>query len=146
MKQKSVRHSQRLYRRGLSKGRIFLSQPRLAPIICLTIMFSALIWHIRVVMMVLSGLFVCFSQLWNSDHAHVLEACKDSLNKLRLDYLDLYLVHFPIATKHTGERSFSVANCVPFPTSGNIRFSLFNFKNILLILIPLQELVQPQVP
>ncbi|RXH92986.1 hypothetical protein DVH24_013562 [Malus domestica] len=41
-------------------------------------------------------------QLWNSDHGHVVEACKDSLKKLRLDYLDLYLVHFPVATKHTG--------------------------------------------
>ncbi|XP_059654986.1 NADP-dependent D-sorbitol-6-phosphate dehydrogenase-like [Cornus florida] len=42
------------------------------------------------------------SKLWNSDHGHVLEACKDSMKKLRLDYLDLYLVHFPIATRHTG--------------------------------------------
>ncbi|TXG64674.1 hypothetical protein EZV62_011668 [Acer yangbiense] len=40
--------------------------------------------------------------LWNSDHGHVVEACKDSLKKLQLDYLDLYLVHFPVATKHTG--------------------------------------------
>ncbi|KAF8405336.1 hypothetical protein HHK36_010240 [Tetracentron sinense] len=40
--------------------------------------------------------------LWNSDHGHVLEACKDSLKKLRLDHLDLYLVHFPVATRHTG--------------------------------------------
>uniref|UniRef100_A0A2N9IFG9 NADP-dependent oxidoreductase domain-containing protein n=1 Tax=Fagus sylvatica TaxID=28930 RepID=A0A2N9IFG9_FAGSY len=40
--------------------------------------------------------------LWNSDHGHVVEACKDSMKKLQLDYLDLYLVHFPIATKHTG--------------------------------------------
>ncbi|XP_078178152.1 NADP-dependent D-sorbitol-6-phosphate dehydrogenase-like [Carex rostrata] len=42
------------------------------------------------------------TKLWNSDHGHVLEACQDSLKKLRLDYLDLYLVHFPIATRHTG--------------------------------------------
>ncbi|CAI5517114.1 unnamed protein product [Closterium sp. Naga37s-1] len=42
------------------------------------------------------------SKLWNSDHAHVREACQQSLKDLRLDYLDLYLVHFPIATKHTG--------------------------------------------
>ncbi|KAK1261863.1 NADP-dependent D-sorbitol-6-phosphate dehydrogenase [Acorus gramineus] len=42
------------------------------------------------------------AELWNSDHGHVLEACKDSLNKLKLDYLDLYLIHFPIATRHTG--------------------------------------------
>ncbi|GMY05635.1 NADP-dependent D-sorbitol-6-phosphate dehydrogenase [Fagus crenata] len=42
------------------------------------------------------------TKLWNSDHGHVVEACKDSLKKLQLAYLDLYLVHFPIATKHTG--------------------------------------------
>ncbi|KAM1814909.1 hypothetical protein EV2_028988 [Malus domestica] len=42
------------------------------------------------------------ASLWNSDHGHVVKACKDSLKKLRLDYLDLYLVHFPVATKHTG--------------------------------------------
>ncbi|KAK9942784.1 hypothetical protein M0R45_008432 [Rubus argutus] len=42
------------------------------------------------------------SKLWNSDHGHVVEACKDSLKKLQLDYLDLYLIHFPIASTHTG--------------------------------------------
>ncbi|KAL0356617.1 UNVERIFIED_CONTAM: NADP-dependent D-sorbitol-6-phosphate dehydrogenase [Sesamum calycinum] len=42
------------------------------------------------------------TKLWNSDHGHVVEACKDSLKKLRLGYLDLYLVHFPVATRHTG--------------------------------------------
>ncbi|KAK2665457.1 hypothetical protein Ddye_004031 [Dipteronia dyeriana] len=42
------------------------------------------------------------SKLWNSDHGHVIEAFKNSLEKLQLDYLDLYLVHFPIASTHTG--------------------------------------------
>jgi aldehyde reductase len=42
------------------------------------------------------------TKLWNSDHGHVEGACKDSLKKLQLDYLDLYLVHFPVATRHTG--------------------------------------------
>ncbi|XP_030944827.1 NADP-dependent D-sorbitol-6-phosphate dehydrogenase-like [Quercus lobata] len=42
------------------------------------------------------------TKLWNSDHGHVVEVCKDSLTKLQLDYLDLYLLHFPIATSHTG--------------------------------------------
>ncbi|XVF67832.1 hypothetical protein PTKIN_Ptkin10aG0153100 [Pterospermum kingtungense] len=42
------------------------------------------------------------TKLWNTDHGHVLEACKDSLKKLQLDYLDLYLLHFPVAIKHTG--------------------------------------------
>ncbi|CAO2033860.1 unnamed protein product [Urochloa humidicola] len=41
------------------------------------------------------------TKLWNSDHGHVIEACKDSLKKLKLDYLDLYLIHFPVATRHT---------------------------------------------
>ncbi|KAL4337043.1 hypothetical protein AHAS_Ahas12G0070700 [Arachis hypogaea] len=42
------------------------------------------------------------TKLWNSDHGHVIEACKGSLKKLQLDYLDLYLVHFPVATRLTG--------------------------------------------
>ncbi|GAV92241.1 Aldo_ket_red domain-containing protein [Cephalotus follicularis] len=42
------------------------------------------------------------TKLWNSDHGHVVEACKDSLKKLKLQYLDLYLIHFPVATRHTG--------------------------------------------
>ncbi|KAF6169486.1 hypothetical protein GIB67_004767 [Kingdonia uniflora] len=49
------------------------------------------------------------TKLWNSDHGHVLEACKDSLKKLQLEYLDLYLVHFPVATKHTGVGATSSA-------------------------------------
>src|SRR6185295_20080196 len=39
------------------------------------------------------------SKLWNTNHRaeHVRPACERSLRDLRLDYLDLYLVHFPIA-------------------------------------------------
>jgi D-xylose reductase len=42
------------------------------------------------------------SKLWNSNHApeHVRPALERTLDDLRLDYLDLYLIHFPIATKH----------------------------------------------
>lgn len=41
------------------------------------------------------------SKLWNTYHAaeHVRPAVERSLTDLNLDYLDLYLIHFPIATK-----------------------------------------------
>ena len=41
------------------------------------------------------------SKLWNSYHAreHVRSALERTLRDLRLDYLDLYLVHFPIAQR-----------------------------------------------
>jgi diketogulonate reductase-like aldo/keto reductase len=42
------------------------------------------------------------SKLWNDKHApkDVLAACKQSLRDLRLEYLDLYLVHWPFPNFH----------------------------------------------
>ena len=41
------------------------------------------------------------SKLWNTFHRkeNVLAACKRSLADLGVDYLDLYLIHFPISLK-----------------------------------------------
>lgn len=42
------------------------------------------------------------SKLWNTDHRRqdVRTAVERSLRDLQLDYLDLYLIHFPIALEH----------------------------------------------
>lgn len=42
------------------------------------------------------------TKLWNTNHAaaHVRAAAERSLGDLKLDYLDLYLIHFPIALEH----------------------------------------------
>src|SRR5205809_1842742 len=42
------------------------------------------------------------SKLWNDKHAEndVIPSCRQSLSDLRLDYLDLYLVHWPFPNFH----------------------------------------------
>lgn len=44
------------------------------------------------------------SKLWNTCHKkeHVVQACRQSLEHLQLDYLDLYLVHHPYSWKFLG--------------------------------------------
>lgn len=40
------------------------------------------------------------SKVWNDKHGQVVESCRQSLQDLQLDYLDLYLVHWPFPNFH----------------------------------------------
>ena len=40
------------------------------------------------------------SKVWNDRHGQVIESCQKSLEDLGLDYLDLYLVHWPFPNFH----------------------------------------------
>ena len=40
------------------------------------------------------------SKVWNDMHDKVIESCKQSLANLQMDYLDLYLVHWPFPNYH----------------------------------------------
>lgn len=40
------------------------------------------------------------SKVWNDRHDDVIESCKQTLRDLQLDYLDLYLTHWPFANYH----------------------------------------------
>ncbi len=40
------------------------------------------------------------SKVWNDSHGRVAESCRQSLRDLRLDHLDLYLVHWPFPNFH----------------------------------------------
>lgn len=46
-----------------------------------------------------------YLQLWNTFHEpHQVErACRQSLNNLQLDYIDLYLIHFPFGYVHKND-------------------------------------------
>jgi 2,5-diketo-D-gluconate reductase A len=48
-----------------------------------------------------SELFIT-TKLWNDSHAYdkALYACDESLRKLGLDYVDLYLIHWPVPARH----------------------------------------------
>ena len=41
------------------------------------------------------------TKLWNADHLEVERALHVSLHKLRLEYVDLYLIHWPMALQDT---------------------------------------------
>ena len=63
-------------------------------------------------------IFVC-SKLWNTKHHpdEIEEACKQSLHDLGLDYIDLYLIHWPTAFER-GDDFF------PKDEEGNMKYDI----------------------
>jgi diketogulonate reductase-like aldo/keto reductase len=56
------------------------------------------------------------TKLWNSDHGNPERAFETSLRKLKLDYVDLYLIHYPVR-----ERLRSWARLEEFKRQGKVR-------------------------
>jgi len=46
------------------------------------------------------------TKLWNSDHANPERALETSLRKLKLDHVDLYLIHYPVRERRQSWRVF----------------------------------------
>jgi len=40
------------------------------------------------------------SKVWNDKHNNIIESCRQSLSNLQIEYLDLYLVHWPFPNFH----------------------------------------------
>ena len=59
------------------------------------------------------------SKLWNDKHAEadVIPTCRQSLADLRLDYLDLYLIHWPFPNFHAPGVDVQSRAPTPSPTS-----------------------------
>ncbi|XP_062548383.1 1,5-anhydro-D-fructose reductase-like [Armigeres subalbatus] len=66
------------------------------------------------------------TKLWNSFHApeHVAEAFHRSLNNLKMDYVDLYLMHMPMGLAFRG---FQEQDLITYDSTGKVAFSEVDF-------------------
>jgi D-xylose reductase len=66
------------------------------------------------------------SKLWNTYHSrhHVELACRKTINDLRIEYVDLYLIHFPISQKFVPIEVRYPPEWIYDPSSANPRIEL----------------------
>ncbi|XP_051154638.1 aldo-keto reductase AKR2E4-like isoform X1 [Leptopilina boulardi] len=79
------------------------------------------------------------TKVWNDDHKEqqVVEACKSSLKKFGLDYIDLYLIHWPMCDSNDVdyiETWRGMEKCIELNLTKSIGLSNFNSMQITRIL------------
>jgi len=68
------------------------------------------------------------TKLWNSDHANPERALETSLRKLKLDYVDLYLIHYPVPQRLRSWRALEKLN--QEGKAGSIGVSNFTVRHL----------------
>lgn len=65
------------------------------------------------------------TKVWNSNHRYVAESLGQSLKKLQLDYVDLLLIHWPIAFKHVYDEN---NNQITAPTKEHLeKYDIYDY-------------------
>jgi methylglyoxal/glyoxal reductase len=72
------------------------------------------------------------TKLWNSDHGNPERALDTSLRKLKLDYVDLYLIHYPVRERRQSWRALEALQAAGKARSiGVSNFTIRHFTELL---------------
>jgi diketogulonate reductase-like aldo/keto reductase len=72
------------------------------------------------------------TKLWNSDHGNPARALETSLRKLKLDYVDLYLIHYPVRERRQSWRTLEASRAEGKARSiGVSNFTIRHLKELL---------------
>jgi diketogulonate reductase-like aldo/keto reductase len=72
------------------------------------------------------------TKLWNSDHGNPARALETSLRKLKLDYVDLYLIHYPVRERRQSWRTLEALRAEGKARSiGVSNFTIRHLKELL---------------
>jgi diketogulonate reductase-like aldo/keto reductase len=72
------------------------------------------------------------TKLWNSDHGNPQRALDASLRKLKLDYVDLYLIHYPVRERRQSWRALeALADAGKARSIGVSNFTIRHLRELL---------------